>query len=338
MLSIIVPIYNAEKYLRACLDSLAAQSYRNMEILLIDDGSSDQSSDICDEYADRYSQFTAIHKENGGCSSARNLGLSLVKGKYIAFVDADDCLDPDFYEILINALVTSNCDIAACTYVNEYAKNIKLTAGRNTVPTPVVYKGTENILKSMTSKAYSIEGFVWNKVWKRECLKGFSFREDVAIVDDAVFTWEVLSAKAERAVFVNLPMYHYRIIFSSITRNSSLDKYFKALYGYELMIKSANSLAPACLDGLCTDYIIWNIKTCEQMIFMDLPDISSYNKVKKNIERVRSYIPRCGLRHRILANRILISWAAYHRAALLIWKAKQLYIAAKRAVPGNAKW
>lgn len=329
MISVIIPVYNAEKYLGMCLDCLAGQTYKNIEVLMIDDGSKDTSPQICDEYAERYDNFVAVHKENGGCSSARNLGLQKAKGDFIAFVDADDCLDADFYEILITALKQTGSDIAACSDINEYSSNINVNKKHENIPAAVVFDSAESSLESMTAKVNSIEGFVWNKIWKRETLEGAAFRTDVAIVDDAVFTWEVVS-KINRSCYVDLPMYHYRIISSSIVRNSNMDKYLKALYGYELMISDAEKGRLECMDGLCTDYIIWNIKTLERMIFMKEPDFAVYDKIRLNLLQYKNYIEKCGLRHRILARKALKSWNRYRVWAVVFYKMKQCYMWLKR--------
>ena len=116
LISIIVPIYNVEKYLRQCLDSIMNQTYRNCECLLIHDGSSDNSEDICREYVSKDSRFRYFEKENGGVSSARNLGIEHSKGEYITFIDSDDWVDSDYLEVLYNSLVDERADIAISTY------------------------------------------------------------------------------------------------------------------------------------------------------------------------------------------------------------------------------
>lgn len=113
MISVIVPVYNVEKYLRECLDSIIGQTYRNIEIILIDDGSTDNSGIICDEYALYDKRIKVIHKENGGLSDARNCGLSVASGDIVSFIDSDDYVSPYFLEILYEAMEKGNCDIAA---------------------------------------------------------------------------------------------------------------------------------------------------------------------------------------------------------------------------------
>lgn len=114
MVSIIVPIYNSGKYLRRCLESLKFQTYSNIEVLLIDDGSVDSSKEICEEYVNKYDFIKYFYKENSGVSSARNFGLSKSTGNYISFVDSDDWVEPTYIETLLNAAVRNQCEIAFC--------------------------------------------------------------------------------------------------------------------------------------------------------------------------------------------------------------------------------
>ena len=116
LISIIVPIYNVENYLRQCLDSIVSQTYQNFECLLINDGSPDNSADICREYVEKDSRFKYFEKENGGVSSARNLGIERSGGAYITFIDSDDWVDSDYLEVLYNALIDENADISVSTY------------------------------------------------------------------------------------------------------------------------------------------------------------------------------------------------------------------------------
>ena len=111
LISIIVPVYNVEQFLARCIDSIRAQTYRNIEILLIDDGSTDNSGRVCDEYAKQDGRIKVYHKPNGGVSSARNYGLDRATGKYIGFVDSDDFIAPDMYEYLIQLIKDTNAEI-----------------------------------------------------------------------------------------------------------------------------------------------------------------------------------------------------------------------------------
>ena len=130
MVSIIVPVYNVGAYLRKCLDSILNQTYRELEILVIDDGSTDRSGKICDEYRkDR--RVRVFHTENRGLSCARNLGLDEAKGEWIGFVDADDWIEPDMYELLIGKAVETGADIVECGWFREYSNRTEVHNGEN---------------------------------------------------------------------------------------------------------------------------------------------------------------------------------------------------------------
>ena len=125
--SIIVPVYNTERFLNRCIDSVLAQTYSDWELLLVDDGSTDSSGSICDEYATQDSRIRVFHKENGGVSSARNLGLDYARGEWITFVDSDDYIAPDMIEKLYETQKRNNADITVCGYrwVDKEGKNLK---------------------------------------------------------------------------------------------------------------------------------------------------------------------------------------------------------------------
>jgi glycosyltransferase involved in cell wall biosynthesis len=114
LISIIVPVYKVEKFLSKCVDSILNQTYRNIEIILIDDGSPDNSPAICDEYAEKDNRIKVIHQRNAGLAGARNAGLAICRGEYIAFVDSDDYIEPNMMEAMLNAAVNNDCDIVRC--------------------------------------------------------------------------------------------------------------------------------------------------------------------------------------------------------------------------------
>ena len=125
-ISIIVPVYKVEKYLDKCVNSIVGQTYKNLEIILVDDGSPDNCPAMCDEWAQKDSRIKVIHKKNGGLSSARNAGLDACTGDYIGFVDSDDWIEPDMYEYLLNIGMKNNADVSRCEFVIE-AENSDIT-------------------------------------------------------------------------------------------------------------------------------------------------------------------------------------------------------------------
>ena len=170
LISVIIPVYNVGEFLLPCLDSLMAQSYKNLEILLIDDGSTDGSGDRCDAYAQKDSRFRVIHKENGGVSSARNLGLDMAQGEYIAFIDADDWVAPDYFAVLYGDLVSQNVDAAYCSFrfVDETGKDIPCDRARIAVPQRIA--DLDTLLASV-----ELLGAVWGVLFSAATLRGQRF-------------------------------------------------------------------------------------------------------------------------------------------------------------------
>lgn len=130
MISIIIPVYNVEKYLRRCIDSILSQTYTDFEAILVDDGSTDESGKICDEYALKDSRIKVIHKKNGGVSAARNSGLDVAVGEYVAFCDSDDYLSADYLEVIFNSLKENNADCVVCNYT-KVLENGEVVGGSN---------------------------------------------------------------------------------------------------------------------------------------------------------------------------------------------------------------
>ncbi len=199
MISIIVPVYNVEPYLRKCLDSIINQTYRDLEILIIDDGSTDGSGAICDEYKvdERVKVF---HTENRGLSAARNLGLDNTTGEWIGFVDSDDWIEPDMYQVLIKRAEETGADVVECGYYLEYPDRSVIREGKTfTMP------GMEAIHALLRLDIYN---GVWNRLWKRKCFDNIRFPEG-RIHEDVATTYRVFLL-AERVCGTDQDKYHYR--------------------------------------------------------------------------------------------------------------------------------
>ena len=164
LISVIVPIYNVEKYLKKCIDSIINQTYKNLEIILVDDGSPDNCGKICDEYAKNDKRIKVIHKKNGGLSDARNAGIDIAKGKYIGFVDSDDYIVSDMYEYLYNILIENSSDISICDYEYYYEKNNIIGKSNNVKINETVDK--KEALRRLMGN--SIGNYAWNKLYKRD--------------------------------------------------------------------------------------------------------------------------------------------------------------------------
>lgn len=214
-LSVIIPVYNVEKYLSRCLESVVSQTFKDLQIILVDDGSRDASGQMCDAWAERDDRIMVIHKENGGLSSARNAGLAKAQGEWVAFLDSDDWLEPCTYEYLIERIVKHQLDIAACATVLK----------DNTRHEPLLYekKYADRVIEGdETSKLYFSEAMhygllnivVWNKVYRRAWLEDIDFPESVNR-EDNYFSGLVM-AKKPRCMYINYPGHYYFSNYSGI--------------------------------------------------------------------------------------------------------------------------
>lgn len=204
LLSIIIPIYNVEAYLEKCVNSVRNQTYKNIEIILVDDGSPDKCPEICDRFAKEDDRINVIHKENGGQGSARNMGLDIAKGDYIAFIDSDDYVDENMYEIMIEALERTDSDMSFCGfYSHSGVRVVESTKFRN----EHIWQNAEQLLEAL----FKVEaiGNPCNKVCKSELFSDIRFPEGVARED--IYIMHNLYGKCSRAVHTGKSLYHYLV-------------------------------------------------------------------------------------------------------------------------------
>lgn len=202
-ISIIIPVYNCEKYLVTCLESIIAQTYSNWEIILVDDGSSDSSPQICDLYADKYDNIYTTHQSNQGVSAARNEGIKHITGEVVSFVDADDYLDSDMYEILMQHFSNAKIDVVHCGYkrlIGEETRYIHNTED--------IYNQTSDEALECLIGGRLFVGSLWNKLYRVELIGDLRFREDIKINEDILFNYQVFS-KSKRLVFIDVAKYNY---------------------------------------------------------------------------------------------------------------------------------
>lgn len=232
--SVIVPVYNVEKYLKECLDSLLGQTYTNIEIIAVNDGSTDTSGDILKTYAHRKSQINVFEKSNGGLSSARNFGLDNVTGEFVLFVDSDDVLHYQTIEIMVKTIQRKQADIVICGLKKYYAnETIKLDA-----PLPqkdcvsLSVKGAYQLLFDETFPAKLCRGgYACSKLYRKELLASFRFDETRLVYEDEDFSARLLKSAPQpfNVCYVDIPVYYYRQRKGSLV-NSKRTKRLFALY------------------------------------------------------------------------------------------------------------
>lgn len=217
LVSVVVPVFQVENYLDKCIQSVVNQTYHDLEIILVDDGSTDHSPEICDIWEKKDARIRVIHKKNGGLSDARNVGLHAARGKFIAFVDSDDWIDSRFIEYLYVAIQKTNADIAACDVqkVNDgfEPRNIVDISFRFEISTSK--EAINDILNDRRFRAV-----VWNKLYKSEILKGEQF-EVGRFHEDEFLTYRLYD-KATSLVYIGTPLYYYRQRRGSIMDSFSL--------------------------------------------------------------------------------------------------------------------
>ena len=202
-ISVIVPVYNMETYLGRCVDSILAQTYENIEVILVDDGSSDASPALCDRYAEADARVKVVHKQNGGLSSARNAGLDAATGDYIGFVDSDDYISPDMYRILAARLEEGDCEIANTMYV-------RVNEAGETSPSRVPHSTDEDITALQFSRELMLhtgDVSVCTKLFRAEIFDGVRFLEG-KLNEDLLFMLDVL-ARVRKIAFAGHIGYYY---------------------------------------------------------------------------------------------------------------------------------
>ena len=201
-LSLIIPVYNTSKYLRKCLDSVINQTYQNLEIICINDGSSDDSLDILNEYAEKDKRMKVIDKKNEGVSATRNMGLNIASGDLIAFVDSDDAIVPDMYEIMIKNMIKFDALMSVCD-VYRIRENKIYDYGKNDLETFLVEDPISDFLLDL-----NLQYVIANKVFKKSLIGKIRFSEELANSEDRLFLYEIYKKKP-KVVKYNAPKYIY---------------------------------------------------------------------------------------------------------------------------------
>lgn len=230
-INIIIPIYNVERYLVRCLDSVLAQTFSDWSAILVDDGSPDNSGKIAEEYAARDQRFVVVHKKNGGLASARNAGLKRATGKYIMFLDSDDCIHPQTMEFLYGIAEKENVDIVSFEYdrdshddkdavnfppdkIPEYFKN-RFDLNK------IRYKRVENLIRRATNSDLGARAWyvqmcmVTMRMYRADFLNDLMFDESISVLEDIVF-WSLVLLKRPNGLITHLPLYYYTVNAGSI--------------------------------------------------------------------------------------------------------------------------
>jgi glycosyltransferase involved in cell wall biosynthesis len=268
-ISVIVPIFNVEKYLYKCIDSIINQTYASLEIILIDDGSTDNCGVICDDYSLKDNRIKIIHKQNGGLSDARNAGLDVATGNYISFIDSDDYIHKRFYETLINLIVKYNADIAQCEYSNIYEEDTNNFSNDkfNINERITVLYNNNSALNNLFNENYINTVVVWNKLYKRELFKNIRYPKG-KVHEDEYTTYRVLF-NTKKMILTRKRMYYYVQRSTSIMGKGfsikhldKLDAYYEQILFYnDKKLFELEDKAKSTFEGLIEEAMISVLKS-----------------------------------------------------------------------------
>ena len=292
--SVIVAAYNIQDYIVKCLESIANQTYKNLEVIIVDDGSTDNTGKLADEFAENDNRFTVIHKENGGVSSARNRGIDAASGDFIGFVDGDDTIEDDMYEMLVNNAIKYDADISHCGYkLIENGKEI-LMHGTGKI---VIQDRKKGILDLMDGSL--IEPGIWNKIFKKEIVGYIRLDENLKINEDLYFNI-LLFNQSNKSVFEDKAKYNYMKRDNSATTSNinNIRKIKDPLKVYQMIVdlyENDIEIYPyAKKMQIGRNINIYNLLTLEKKIeFKKLKkQIREYIRLNKNEVKNNSVITR----------------------------------------------
>lgn len=239
-ISVIIPVYNTEQYLEKCLLSVLQQTYTDLEIICIDDGSTDKSGKIIDDFSERDHRIIAIHQQNAGESAARNIGIKNAKGNYIAFMDCDDWIEPNMYENLVSALESTDADMAISGWYKDYGDYKETADNLKPVEQPV-FERNQLMRYVYERDSYRAFAYIWDKLYRRELLvdgdgKQILFDETLPLGGDVLFLARLV-LNTQKAVYIDKAFYHY---IQRPDSGSHLQDFEKRKYGlkaYEMVIE-----------------------------------------------------------------------------------------------------
>lgn len=250
-LSIIVPVYNVEKYIDRCLKSICQQTYRNVEILCIDDGSDDKSGIICDQYAKQDVRIRVLHQKNQGVAAARNVGLRNSTGKYVGFVDPDDWIEPQMFQMIIERMEEYDADIGVCGFYKNWEDKEVEMQNRSMIDKNAFDREKLLFYAFKAYKHRSFARYIWNKIFKKELIERtkINFDDKMKMGEDVLF-FGILALQVQRGVYIDKPLYHYYQRDDSLFHGGSLKWREDSLIVYERLIQLF------LRNGISTDNIL----------------------------------------------------------------------------------
>lgn len=281
LISIIIPVYNVENYLERCVDSVLQQSYSNFEIILIDDGSKDNSGKICDELVKKDSRISAYHIPNGGVGNARNYGLTKVHGAWYTFVDSDDWIEVEYLMTLYRNAIQNNCDVSACGYVfnSEYSLGID-----NSQTEMKVLENSVDCIRNFISPGLSLNGMSTLKLYRYEKFKNVQFDTELKVNEDCKYTFELFKI-CDRACVTSDRLYHWFVRSDSACHSKPTSLNFSAADVFIYLLGETEYLKDDIVEAtLKRNYII----SASNVLFY-VPFNKKDQEVKVVLQRLKTW-------------------------------------------------
>lgn len=341
LVSVIVPVYNVEKYLTKCIESILSQTFRGFELILVDDGSTDKSGLICDRYAQKDERIRCIHKQNGGLTSARLAGYRASTGAYICFIDSDDHVSTDYLNKLMTAMEENQVDVAMCSY---YVEDAKHSTAVSLPYEPKVFTDPKEVEQlfvcaflGMRIAGENVRGFVWNKMYRRALItEGCFLSEREYFLEDHLFNLRYFENVRSVCVLPDALYYYFQNTASLTTvyRNQKWEKY-KKLFAFFMRYAEEHEIAFQDEDGM---------NWFRQRSFFDAIDNATRLKEKtaatKEIqtilqdEQAKSILQNCRLRNMVMTEKVAYIMLRLHMYSLLYcyrnWRRKKAFDSANQ--------
>lgn len=281
MISVIVPVYNVEKYLRRCVDSIINQTYKDFEIILVDDGSKDTSPAICDEYAKKYSNIKVIHQKNAGPSVTRNEGTSIAKGDYITYIDSDDLVHPDYLKILIDLCSKNNADLSCCNFA-IFSKESEIISNENTKSNELCFSGIEAMNKMLYGQFHGSSACAI--LLNSKLAKSIAFTSGRYHEDDLISFKYYLNSN--KVAITDKKLYYYFQRPGSIMHSKygkiAIDELNAADYIVENCKKIGKESTRAAYSKMFANYkdVLFSYPDLKKI------DLLNYKRIKKNLRKI----------------------------------------------------
>lgn len=285
LISVIIPAYNIADYLPRCLDSVLGQTYDNLEVIVISDGSTDRTNEIINSYAEKDNRIIPVFKENSGVSDTRNKGLDIAKGDYIGFVDGDDYIESNMYEILMKNALEYDADISHCGYQMVFPSHTDFYFNTKELRVQDNKRGMFDFIT-----ADKIEPSIWNKIYRKNILKNVRLNKDIKYNEDVLFNLEAFK-NSSKAIFYDVPLYYYVLRKDSATGTSNISinpkRIEDVLRVAQLFIEKAGDVYKTQTVNRYLGYLVGSFRT---ILFAD-KEIKNrfYKYIKDEIKKYYEY-------------------------------------------------